>query len=74
MTCFNVYPSDTLLDEFEIGDPRYTDSFHTTGDILDPDGDAVAADVPLGRRTTWKKYTQYYKQTSSNTNLVSTSE
>ncbi len=68
MTWFNVYPSDMLLDEFEAGDPRYADSFYSNGDIIDPNGAAVAAAVPLGRRAAWKKYQQYYKQKDSNTN------
>lgn len=67
MTWFNVYPSDMLLDEFEAGDPRYGDSFYSNGDLLDPDGSAIPAAVPLGRRAAWKKYQQYYKQASSNT-------
>ena len=67
LTWFNVYPSDMLLDEFEVGDPRYADSFYSNGDLLDPNGAAVPAAIPLGRRAAWKKYHQYYKQTSSNT-------
>ncbi|MCK5277711.1 MAG: RagB/SusD family nutrient uptake outer membrane protein [Cyclobacteriaceae bacterium] len=64
MTWFNVYPSDMLLDEFEANDPRYADSFYTTGDIT-ANGDLI--DVPLSRRAAWKKYHQYYKQANSNT-------
>ncbi|PCJ96280.1 MAG: RagB/SusD family nutrient uptake outer membrane protein [Flavobacteriaceae bacterium] len=64
---FNVYPSDMLLDEYEIGDPRYQDNFYSNGDILDPNNTAVPADIPLGRRAAWKKYEQYYKQASSDT-------
>lgn len=65
LTWFNVYPADWLLDEFEAGDPRYGDSFYTTGDIS-ANGDVIS--VPLGRRAAWKKYSQYYKQKSSDTN------
>ena len=67
ITWFNVYPSDMTLDEFEAGDPRYADSFWSNGDILDPNGEAVPADIPLGRRAAWKKYSQYYKQLNSDT-------
>lgn len=67
MTWFNVYPSDLLLDEFEANDPRYKDSFYSDGDIIDPDGSATPASIPLGRRAAWKKYSQYYKQPSSDT-------
>ncbi|MFY0654583.1 MAG: RagB/SusD family nutrient uptake outer membrane protein [Cyclobacteriaceae bacterium] len=67
MTWFNVYPSDMTLDEFEAGDSRYGDSFYSNGDLLDPNGAAVPAAVPLGRRAAWKKYHQYYKQANSNT-------
>ena len=67
LTWFNVYPSDMTLDEFEAGDPRYADSFWSNGDILDPNGEAVPADIPLGRRAAWKKYSQYYKQLNSDT-------
>lgn len=67
LTWFNVYPSDMTLDEFEPGDPRYADSFWSNGDILDPNGEAVPAEIPLGRRAAWKKYSQYYKQVNSNT-------
>ncbi|MCF6224027.1 MAG: RagB/SusD family nutrient uptake outer membrane protein [Flavobacteriaceae bacterium] len=65
---FNVYPSDWLLDEFEAGDPRFQDNFYVNGDILDPDGAAVVAEIPLGRRAAWKKYEQYYKQPASTNN------
>lgn len=67
LTWFNVYPSDMTLDEFEAGDPRYADSFWSNGDILDPNGDAVAAEIPLSRRAAWKKYSQYYAQANSDT-------
>ncbi|WP_020532354.1 RagB/SusD family nutrient uptake outer membrane protein [Flexithrix dorotheae] len=67
LTWFNVYPSDNLLDQFEDGDPRYQDSFYSNGDIIDPNGTATPAEIPLGRRAAWKKYEQYYKQPSSNT-------
>lgn len=65
MTWFNVYPSDDLLDEYEAGDPRFADNFYSNGDILDPNGTAVAAVIPNGRRAAWKKYEHYYKQASS---------
>lgn len=68
LTWFNVYPSNMTLDEFEPGDPRYADSFWSNGDILDPNGAAVPAVIPLGRRAAWKKYSQYYKQLNSDTN------
>jgi len=68
ITWFNVYPSDMTLDEYEAGDPRYADSFWSNGDIMDPNGEAVVAAIPLGRRAAWKKYSQYYKQVNSNTN------
>lgn len=67
LTWFNVYPSDMTLDEFEAGDPRYVDSFWSNGDILDPNGEAATAEIPLGRRAAWKKYSQYYKQLNSDT-------
>ena len=64
---FNVYPSDMLLDEYETDDPRYHDNFYENGDILDPNGSATPAAIPLGRRAAWKKYEQYYKQPNSDT-------
>lgn len=67
LTWFNVYPSDDLLDEYEAGDSRYADNFYSNGDILDPNGAAVVAAIPNGRRAAWKKYEHYYKQTSSTT-------
>ncbi|WPO38761.1 RagB/SusD family nutrient uptake outer membrane protein [Flammeovirgaceae bacterium SG7u.111] len=65
VTWFNVYPADKTLDEFEDGDPRYADSFWSNGDIFDPNGEAVVAEIPRGRRAAWKKYSQYYKQANS---------
>jgi len=62
---FNVYPSDMLLDEYETNDPRYQDNFYSEGDILDPNGTATPAVIPLGKRAAWKKYEQYYKQPAS---------
>ena len=67
LTWFNVYPSDMTLDEFEPGDPRYADSFISNGDLLDPNGEAVPAEIPLGRRAAWKKYSEYYRQVNSST-------
>lgn len=64
---FNVYPSDDLLDEYEAGDTRYQDNFYSVGDAY-AGGTATitAADLTAGdeRRAGWKKYQNYYKDTS----------
>ncbi len=67
---FNVYPSNDLLSEFEDGDARYADSFYSVGDSYNNDQDAITeANLTVGtdiRPAAWKKYQNYYKQTSEN--------
>ncbi|MDO1514464.1 RagB/SusD family nutrient uptake outer membrane protein [Maribacter confluentis] len=59
---FNVFPSDNLLDEFELGDTRYADNFYSVGDTF-AGGTVTAEMLTAGeeRRAGWKKYQNYYK-------------
>jgi len=67
---FNVYPSDDLVAEFEPGDNRFQGSFYVPGDTYNNganifvEGDFAASDNV--RTIAWKKYQNYYKQTSEN--------
>lgn len=59
---FNVFPSDDLLDEYEAGDTRYSDTFYSVGDTFG--GGVVTAEMLTAgdqRRAGWKKYQNYYK-------------
>lgn len=67
---FNVFPSDDLLDEFEVGDTRYADSFYSVGDTFAGGTVTITAgDLTAGeeRRAGWKKYQNYYKDTNEDT-------
>lgn len=73
---FNVYPSDDLLDEYEVGDSRLMDNFYVENSVIGGTGDTVKTGVapdpvPAGeyyianeRRAGWKKYQNYYKDAS----------
>ncbi len=66
---FNVYPSDDLRAEFETGDNRFQGSFYVVGDIYNNGNNTlVASDFAENggnvRPAAWKKYQNYYKQTS----------
>jgi starch-binding outer membrane protein, SusD/RagB family len=68
---FNVYPSDDLLDEYEVGDKRYVASFYSVGDLYNNGASTMVVDnfKENGgniRRAAWKKYQNYYKRTSEN--------
>tara|TARA_R110000868_G_scaffold141693_5_gene358391 strand:+ start:1429 stop:2919 length:1491 start_codon:yes stop_codon:yes gene_type:complete len=61
---FNVHPSDDLLDEYEVGDSRYADTFYSVGDsFADGTKTVAASDLDAGgvQRAGWKKYQNYYK-------------
>ena len=63
---FNVYPSDDLLDEYEVGDTRYADNFYTEGDLYEG-GASVMPELAASdgvKRAGWKKYQNYYKDAS----------
>ncbi len=68
---FNVYPSDDLVAEFEAGDKRFAGSFYVVGDtynngantFLESDFAENGGNI---RSVAWKKYQNYYKQTSEN--------
>lgn len=75
---FNVYPSNDLLDAYEDGDPRFAANFYTDGDTWAGGttirtGEApkpVPEDesyIPLERVAAWKKYQNYYKESTENT-------
>lgn len=68
---FNVYPSDDLVAEFEPGDTRFADSFYVVGDTYNNgENTFVESDFAENggniRSVAWKKYQNYYKQTSEN--------
>jgi len=62
---FNVYPSNDLLDEFEPGDGRYSQTFYSVGDLYADDQQTILlTDLTVGsevRRAGWRKYQNYYK-------------
>jgi len=67
---YNVFPSVNLRNEFEAGDPRYHYCFYEDGDLYD-NGTLTAAITPLEQtdgstvvRVGWRKYQNYYKQSS----------
>ncbi|MBD3661538.1 MAG: RagB/SusD family nutrient uptake outer membrane protein [Arenibacter algicola] len=75
---FNVFPSNDLLDEYELGDPRFKDCFYSEGDTFPggtvrtgtppdpvPDGEVYIAQ---NRRAGWKKYQNYYQRAHEETN------
>ncbi|WP_299664938.1 RagB/SusD family nutrient uptake outer membrane protein [uncultured Polaribacter sp.] len=66
---FNVYPSDDLVSSFESGDKRLKGSFYFVGDTYNNGNNTfVSADFAENggniRPAAWKKYQNYYKQTS----------
>lgn len=66
---FNVYPSDDLVSSFESGDKRLNGSFYFSGDTYNNDANTfVDGDFAENggnvRPAAWKKYQNYYKQTS----------
>jgi hypothetical protein len=70
MDWFNVFPSVNLRNEFEAGDPRYDFCFYTNGQSYN-NGLNVMTIPPLGQsdgsnypRVGWRKYQNYYKQSS----------
>lgn len=68
---FNVYPSDDLAAEFEAGDNRFAACFYVVGDTYNNgENTFVASDFSENggeiRPRAWKKYQNYYKQTSEN--------
>ncbi|MCK8521766.1 RagB/SusD family nutrient uptake outer membrane protein [Aquimarina sp. D1M17] len=68
---FNVYPSDDLRNEFEAGDNRFQGSFYVVGDTYNNGNNTfVEGDFAENggniRPAAWKKYQNYYKQTSEN--------
>ncbi len=68
---FNVYPSDDLVAEFEAGDNRFQGSFYVPGDTYNNGANTfVESDFAENggnvRSVAWKKYQNYYKQTSEN--------
>jgi hypothetical protein len=67
---FNVFPSVNLRNEFEAGDPRYGYCFYSNGDAYN-NGASTMAITPLTQsdgstypRVGWRKYQNYYKQSS----------
>lgn len=66
---FNVYPSDDLVAEYEPGDNRFAANFYVPGDTYN-NGNSVmqvtdfAENGGSTRSVAWKKYQNYYKQTS----------
>ncbi|WP_299895103.1 RagB/SusD family nutrient uptake outer membrane protein [uncultured Aquimarina sp.] len=68
---FNVYPSDDLRAEFEAGDNRFQGSFYVVGDTYNNGANTlVESDFAENggniRPAAWRKYQNYYKQTSEN--------
>jgi hypothetical protein len=63
---FNVYPSDDLLNEFEVGDKRYAGSFYSVGDKYNNGNSTMVTDNfkagGFTRKAAWKKYQNYYKK------------
>tara|TARA_R110002050_G_scaffold116847_2_gene233405 strand:- start:67103 stop:68575 length:1473 start_codon:yes stop_codon:yes gene_type:complete len=57
---FNVFPSDDLLNEYEVGDPRFKDNFYVNGDTF-AGGTVAAFPSNNGGNAGWKKYQNYYK-------------
>lgn len=57
---FNVFPSDDLLNSYEIGDSRFSDTFYKNGDTF-AGGTVNAFPSNGGGNAGWKKYQNYYK-------------
>jgi tetratricopeptide (TPR) repeat protein len=70
MDWFNVFPSINLRNEFETGDPRYDFCFYSNGQAYNNGANTMTI-PPLGQsdgssypRIGWRKYQNYYKQSS----------
>jgi tetratricopeptide (TPR) repeat protein len=67
---YNVYPSDNLLNEYEVGDTRFGDTFYVPGSKYNNGANTMtAANFSSSeglRRAGWKKYQNYYKRTDEN--------
>lgn len=68
---FNTYPSDDLVAEYEPGDNRFSANFYVHGDTYNDGNNVLVAgnfEENGGniRAIAWKKYQNYYKQTSEN--------
>jgi len=60
---YNVNPSNSLLDEFETGDPRYSASFYSLDDKYGANNSLTVTATNLnGARAMWKKYQMVYRQ------------
>jgi len=70
MDWFNVFPSVNLTSEFEPGDPRFGFSFYVDGEKYNAGKNTMVisamaqSDNTTYPRIGWKKYQNYYKQTS----------
>jgi len=64
LSWYNVYPSDELLDAYEVGDNRFGDTFYVPGSsYLKGTKVMVASNFTTSagiRRAGWKKYQNYY--------------
>lgn len=65
LSWYNVYPSDDLLDSYEVGDNRFGDTFYVPGSTYLKGGTKVmlASNFTTSaglRRAGWKKYQNYY--------------
>ncbi|SNR30187.1 RagB/SusD family nutrient uptake outer membrane protein [Flavobacterium sp. ov086] len=64
LSWYNVYPSDDLLDSYEVGDDRFGDTFYVPGSTyLKGTKVMVASNFTTSagiRRAGWKKYQNYY--------------
>ncbi|MGL1888138.1 MAG: RagB/SusD family nutrient uptake outer membrane protein [Reichenbachiella sp.] len=63
---FNSYPADDLLAEFEVGDSRFDDTFYVNGDLFNNGTETVALPTSVPANAAWRKYQNYYKQSSEN--------
>ncbi|WP_316636012.1 RagB/SusD family nutrient uptake outer membrane protein [uncultured Flavobacterium sp.] len=64
LSWYNVYPSDDLLDSYEVGDNRFGDTFYVPGStylkgtkVMLASNFTTSAGI---RRAGWKKYQNYY--------------
>ncbi|MCD0468769.1 RagB/SusD family nutrient uptake outer membrane protein [Flavobacterium sp. JAS] len=64
LSWYNVYPSDDLLDSYEVGDDRFGDTFYVPGSTyLKGTKVMIASNFTTSagiRRAGWKKYQNYY--------------
>lgn len=66
LSWYNVYPSDDLLDSYEVGDLRFGDTFYVPGStylkgtkVMLASNFTTSAGI---RRAGWKKYQNYYER------------